>query len=222
MISACVASAIHLIELFQKLGSLNRLPKRSPYVVNLVHAASLILALSVFLDFDRLLGISQYLRVARSILILFSTHDPLADFNLKINESLQRFCTSYISKRQQISLERQGRIIAERFGSLEEPGPLHVGAISVPLPEQESRSGDLPDRHFNFLTTETSTDPLLDALQVSIGDPEPDIGTSTIGSDFYDFHDFLYPPNDTYFRSFDGTLPQFSPLDAPFIDFHGQ
>lgn len=196
MISACVASAINLIELFQKLGRLDRPPKRSPFVVNSVHAASLILALSVFLDFDRLLGVSQYLRAARSILILFSTHDPLADFNLNINESLQRFCSSYIGKREQISLERQERLVAERFGSLEEPGLFHVGAISVPLPEQESRSSDLLGRGFNFLPPENSTDSLLDAIQLSIGDPELEIATSTITSDLYDF---LYPPNDTFF-----------------------
>lgn len=143
-----------------------------------------------------MLGVSQYLRAARSILILFSTHDPLADFNLNINESLQRFCSSYIGKREQISLERQERLVAERFGSLEEPGLFHVGAISVPLPEQESRSSDLLGRGFNFLPPENSTDSLLDAIQLSIGDPELEIATSTITSDLYDF---LYPPNDTFF-----------------------
>ena len=118
MVSACVASAINLVELFQNLASLNRLLKRLPFVVNSVYTASLVLALSIFLDYDRLLRISGYLEAARSILSLFRVHDPLANCYLAIVESLQRCCESYIDMREQKSFKRQGQLVATYFGSL--------------------------------------------------------------------------------------------------------
>ncbi|KAF2993666.1 hypothetical protein E8E13_000578 [Curvularia kusanoi] len=216
MVSACVDSAIHLIELFQRLANLDRLPKRLPFVVNTVHTASLILALSVFLDYDRKLRIGQYLERARSILVLFGAHDPLAKCNLAINESLQRCCDSYIKKRDQRSFRRQGNLVAQYFGSLKEPETLDIGTSSCLLPQDESLSSvDLFDSDFNFLEPMDSASFLTDDSHPSLGNHGLEFTTSAIQSDFYDF---IFPPDYTLFGSIDGGLRPLTSLDASFTD----
>ncbi|KAJ6195490.1 hypothetical protein J3E72DRAFT_387079 [Bipolaris maydis] len=212
MISACVASAIHLIELFQKLTSVKRLPKRLPFVVNLVHTASLVLALSVFLDFDRQVRISRYLEAARSILVLFRTHDPLANCNVIINERLQQCCNSYIEKREQKSFDRQGQLVASYFGSLEEPETLNIDAASFPFPkgEESSTISDLFGSDYDFVVSNDPTISLLDAPQFSIGDQKAQ-SAPTIAPDPYDL---LFPPGDSLFTSHGTSFPPLVTFDT--------
>ncbi|KAJ5058243.1 hypothetical protein J3E74DRAFT_436646 [Bipolaris maydis] len=200
MISACVASAIHLIELFQKLTSVKRLPKRLPFVVNLVHTASLVLALSVFLDFDRQVRISRYLEAARSILVLFRTHDPLANCNVIINERLQQCCNSYIEKREQKSFDRQGQLVASYFGT----------SFPFPKGEESSTISDLFGSDYDFVVSNDPTISLLDAPQFSIGDQKAQ-SAPTIAPDPYDL---LFPPGDSLFTSHGTSFPPLVTFDT--------
>jgi hypothetical protein len=216
MISACVTSAINLIELFQKLGSLQKLPRRLPFAVNSVHTASLILALSVFLGIDRLLRIDHYLEAARSILIRFRAHDPIASRNFAINESLQRCCDSFIKKREQKSFKRQGQLVAEHFGSLKEPEPqpLNMGSTSIQSPKDGSYSmNDLFGSDYNLEASDGTTYSFLDMQQPPI--PLSEDGSWNFSDLFSSDHNFRTSDN-TIYESMDVAQPPIGDQEPEF------
>lgn len=154
LVYACVDSAIRCIDLWR--GVLNGgSPRRLPFMTNAVFLSALILGLALFGDLDHMFPLEKNLASGQMLLRKFSDHDPVTSRETTIVERLQSACNSYLERRAQRKMERQGRLIGELFGSVHDRGTSyteqhrpafsqlrqnHHNAYLPPSPEMEGNS----------------------------------------------------------------------------------
>lgn len=117
-VQACVDSAVHAIDLTKATLSQGEIPKRMPFLVNLVFTAALTLGVASFADLDRMFPLGKCMSVSQDLLGYFQDHDGLAKFYRAVIKDLQQAHDEYLERRSRRMMELREDMIRRVFGRI--------------------------------------------------------------------------------------------------------
>ncbi|KAI7975481.1 hypothetical protein EIK77_000176 [Talaromyces pinophilus] len=122
----CVSSAISIIEMFQKLVVSSTLPKRLPYLVNILFTSALTIRLASFKDLNYYFPLERHLCTVEQLLHHLTVHDPIAERELTVVRKLHSACNAYLDKQNSIQIEQQSFYYKSLLGDADWDQPIPV------------------------------------------------------------------------------------------------
>lgn len=117
-VQACLDSAVHAIDLTKATLSRGEIPKRIPFLVNLVFTAALTLSVAIFADLDSTFPLGKGLSVCQHLLGYFRDHDALARFYGAAIRDLQQAHDEYLERRSRHMMELRQDVLGRVFGRI--------------------------------------------------------------------------------------------------------